>query len=175
MSESFRDFFGGCGFNIPGLGSPEQAYFLGGDIDPFDGVPSSISSIDGPLSYDGEPEPPAGYRMSTESSSSSDSETRLTPNPSSAQDVDPNSSPFIAPPSAQPSKTYGLDGVVDDEALVDLDEFDLEGFTQEEIRTYNSMAEPGQRLQDAVNPKKMRSLMQNLFSESPSSHSRRCI
>lgn len=41
----------------------------------------------------------------------------------------------------------------DDE--VDLDNFDLEGFTPEEVIRYNEIAEHGQRLQDALTPKKV--------------------
>lgn len=37
---------------------------------------------------------------------------------------------------------------------IDLNEFDLEGFTQEEIRAYNAMAEPGQRLESSVRRKR---------------------
>ena len=44
--------------------------------------------------------------------------------------------------------------VDEDEDTINLDEFDLDGFTQEEIRAYNAIAEPGQRLQDAVLSKK---------------------
>ena len=51
---------------------------------------------------------------------------------------------------------------------VDLDEFDLEGFTREEIIGYNSMAEPGQRLQDALTPKKVAASIQKAPSEIPS-------
>lgn len=49
---------------------------------------------------------------------------------------------------------------------VDLDEFDLDGFTKEEVNNYNSIAEYGQRLQDAVTPTKMRQLMQDASSKS---------
>ena len=33
---------------------------------------------------------------------------------------------------------------------IDYNDFDLEGFTIDEVRYYNSIAEPGQRLQDTV-------------------------
>lgn len=35
------------------------------------------------------------------------------------------------------------------EGFVDYGEFDIEGFTNEEIKAYNSIAEPGQKLGDA--------------------------
>lgn len=52
--------------------------------------------------------------------------------------------------------------VDEDEDTINLDEFDLHGFTQEEIRAYNAMAEPGQRLQDAVLPKKVAPSLQDI-------------
>ena len=51
---------------------------------------------------------------------------------------------------------------------VDLDEFDLGGFTQEEAMRYNEIAEHGQRLQDALRPKRVAASIQNVPSELPS-------
>ena len=65
---------------------------------------------------------------------------------------------FTAPPSVKDSgsekSTYTSASYE-----LDLEEFDLAGFTAEEIKAYNSMAEPGQRLQDAMTPKKVGSSM----------------
>ena len=60
-------------------------------------------------------------------------------------------------------KLEGSDYTSDDS--VNLDEFDLAGFTKEEVSNYNAIAEPGQRLQDAVTPKKMRQLMRDSSSK----------
>ena len=54
----------------------------------------------------------------------------------------------------------------DDE--VDLDNFDLEGFTQEEVIRYNEIAEHGQRLQDALTPKKIAASIRKVPSWLPS-------
>ena len=65
---------------------------------------------------------------------------------------------FTAPPSAEDSgleKSTDISGVYE----LDLEEFDLAGFTAEEIKAYNSMAEPHQRLQHAMTPKKVASSM----------------
>ena len=51
------------------------------------------------------------------------------------------------------------------EGKINLDEFDLEGFTPEEVMAYNSMAEPGQRLQDTLTPKRIPSSMQKSSSK----------
>ena len=51
---------------------------------------------------------------------------------------------------------------------VDLDEFDLGGFTQEEAMRYNEIAEHGQRLQDALRPKRVAASIQIVPSELPS-------
>ena len=53
----------------------------------------------------------------------------------------------------------------DDE--LDLDNFDLEGFTQEEAVSYNEIAEHGQRLQDALIPKKVAASIRKAASELP--------
>ena len=53
----------------------------------------------------------------------------------------------------------------DDE--LDLDNFDLEGFTQEEAVRYNEIAEHGQRLQDALIPKKVAASIRKVPSELP--------
>ena len=53
----------------------------------------------------------------------------------------------------------------DDE--LDLDNFDLEGFTQEEAVSYNEIAEHGQRLQDALIPKKVAASIRKAPSELP--------
>lgn len=65
---------------------------------------------------------------------------------------------FTAPPSAEDS---GSEESTDTSELyeLDLEEFDLAGFTAEEIKAYNSMAEPDQKLQDAMTPKKVASSM----------------
>lgn len=62
--------------------------------------------------------------------------------------------------------------MVDDveEDSLDMEEFDLEGFTQEEVKAYNSMAEPGQRLEDAVTPKRMREIMHSTSREPSKRH-----
>ena len=49
-----------------------------------------------------------------------------------------------------------------------VDKFDLEGFTQEEVMNYNEIAEHGQRLQDALKPKKVAASIQRFPSELPS-------
>ena len=49
----------------------------------------------------------------------------------------------------------------------DLDNFDLEGFTREEAVGYNEIAEHGQRLQDALAPKKVAASIQKGPSELP--------
>ena len=54
----------------------------------------------------------------------------------------------------------------DDE--VDLDNFDLEGFTPEEVIRYNEIAEHGQRLQDALTPKKVAASIRKAPSGLPS-------
>ena len=64
------------------------------------------------------------------------------------------------------SATPGRDLFSDDE--VDLDEFDLDGFTPEEAMRYNEIAEHGQRLQDALRPKKVAASIQKVPSELPS-------
>ena len=46
-----------------------------------------------------------------------------------------------------------------------VDNFDLEGFTQEEVMNYNEIAEHGQRLQDALKPKKVAASIQKVPSE----------
>lgn len=48
---------------------------------------------------------------------------------------------------------------VKEDGAADIEDFDIEGFTQEEIRAYNSIAEPGQSLGDAATPMKMRDMM----------------
>lgn len=48
---------------------------------------------------------------------------------------------------------------VEEGGTTDFDAFDIEGFTQEEIKAYNSIAEPGQRLGDAATPMKMQDMM----------------
>ena len=122
--------------------------------------------------------PPTGeHELSTKSSdernlSTSDSEgSSPTPIPRGASLLndllDLGSSPFTAPPSAQPPRVSDKLQLLDDEESVNLDEFDLDGFTQEEVNSYNSMAEPGQRLQDAVSPQKMQSLIRNATSGLP--------
>lgn len=63
------------------------------------------------------------------------------------------------------SATLERDLFGDDE--VDLDDFDLEGFTQEEAIRCNEIAENGQRLQDALRPKKVAASMQKVPSELP--------
>ena len=79
--------------------------------------------------------------------------------------ADLETSPLPTPPSAQPPRTFDKLQLLDDEESVDFGEFDLDGFTQEEVLNYNSMAEPGQRLQDAVAPQKMQELMQETPGE----------
>ena len=64
------------------------------------------------------------------------------------------------------SATREGDLFTDDE--VDLDKFDIEGFTQEEVMRYNEIAEHGQRLQDALRPKKVAASIQKFPSELPS-------
>ena len=53
----------------------------------------------------------------------------------------------------------------DDE--LDLDDFDLEGSTREEAVRYNEIAEHGQRLQDALIPKKVAASIRKVSSELP--------
>ncbi len=80
---------------------------------------------------------------------------------------------YQAPPRLKSSKPRPTrvkaikDGTQEQE--IDLDQFDLEGFTREEVIGYNSMAEPGQRLQDALTPKKVAASIQKVPSEIPSS------
>ena len=62
--------------------------------------------------------------------------------------------------------TLDRDLFSDDE--VDLDKFDLEGFSQEEVMNYNEIAEHGQRLQDSLKPKKVAASIQKVPSELPS-------
>ena len=83
---------------------------------------------------------------------------------SSYHGLDPNSSPFIAPTSAQPPSSQPAQDIEDS---INLEEFDLTGFTQEEVQLYNAIAEPGQRLQDAVTPRKMRESMRQVSSRLP--------
>ena len=78
---------------------------------------------------------------------------------------DRDQSPFPTPPSAQPPRIFDKLHLLDDEESVDFGDFDLGGFTQEEVHVYNSMAEPGQRLQDAISPQKMQGLMRNTSSK----------
>lgn len=58
----------------------------------------------------------------------------------------------------------------DDEVDLDnfVNNFDLEGFTQEEVMNYNEIAEHGQRLQDALKPKRVAASIQKVPSELPS-------
>ncbi|KAK0516357.1 hypothetical protein JMJ35_000960 [Cladonia borealis] len=58
----------------------------------------------------------------------------------------------------------------DDE--LDLDNFDLEGFTQEEAVRYNEIAEHGQRLQDALVPKKVAASIQKVPKRIRNSHTK---
>lgn len=74
---------------------------------------------------------------------------------------------FTTAPSAQTSKPEKITGIPEDDD-VDLEEFDLERFTAEEVRINNSMAEPGQRLQDAMTPKKVASSIAKPASRSSS-------
>ena len=66
--------------------------------------------------------------------------------------------------------TLDRDLFSDDEVDLDnfVDNFDLEGFTQEEVMNYNEIAEHGQRLQDALKPKKVAASIQKVPSELPS-------
>ena len=63
--------------------------------------------------------------------------------------------------------TLDRDLFSDDEVDLDnfVDNFDLEGFTQEEVMNYNEIAEHGQRLQDALKPKKVAASIQKVPSE----------
>ena len=65
--------------------------------------------------------------------------------------------------------TLDRDLFSDDEVDLDnfVDNFDLEGFTQEEVMNYNEIAEHGQRLQDALKPKKVAASIQKVPSEPP--------
>ena len=124
---------------------------------------------------DGSPSPKLDTSQVISPQSSNHEEIRLTPIPEQprfqtpvpTEGLDPNSSPFInTPPSAQPPRTFDKVQLLDDEETVDFDEFDLNDFTQEEVQSYNAMAEPGQRLQDAVSPQRMQGLMQNASGRS---------
>ncbi len=46
-----------------------------------------------------------------------------------------------------------------DENTTNFDKFDIDGFTQEEIESYNSIAEPGQKLGGVVTPQQTRDMM----------------
>ncbi|KAL2037071.1 hypothetical protein N7G274_010198 [Stereocaulon virgatum] len=73
-----------------------------------------------------------------------------------AEDCDSCSTFFSAPCLVEDSgseKSTETPGLYE----LDLEEFDLAGFTADEIKAYNSMAEPGQRLQDAMTPRKVTS------------------
>ena len=61
------------------------------------------------------------------------------------------SSYFKPPTLTEISASLGTEHVTDPDP-VNLEEFDLKDFTEDEIRIYNSMAEPGQRLQDTMTP-----------------------
>lgn len=76
-----------------------------------------------------------------------------------------NSGSSTAPLSAQPSEEFDKLELLDAESSIDIEEFDLHDFTREEVDIYNSMAEPGQRLQDAVTPNKMKGPTQDVISE----------
>ncbi|KAL6716151.1 hypothetical protein ACLMJK_005717 [Lecanora helva] len=81
--------------------------------------------------------------------------------------ADRGPNPPKALPSAQPPATTDKLKLPDEEDSPEFEEFDLSDFTQEEIQNYNTMAEPGQRLQDAVSPKKMQGLMQIASTQNP--------
>lgn len=129
---------------------------------PMDRVDCAVSSRPSSPKYEGSPSPDFNDCQ----------EYSLTPTPKGrkhqaslfTEGLDPNSSPFMTPPSAQPPRALDELHLLDDDETVDFDEFDLDGFTQEEVHSYNAMAEPGQRLQDAVSPQKMQGLMQKAGS-----------
>ena len=125
---------------------------------------------------DGSPSPnPATSRISAPEPSSCNgiklmpTLERLQPQtPLVIEGLDPNSSPFNTPPSAQPPRPSDKVHLLDHEETVNFDRFDLNNFTREEVHNHNAMAEPGQRLQDVVSPLKVQGLMQNASSRSKS-------
>jgi hypothetical protein len=72
--------------------------------------------------------------------------------PLSGYSSDQDSTFLATPPSAQPPRMQAQTEINTDEEedSAIFDEFDLEGFTQDEIKAYNAMAEPGQCLRDTL-------------------------
>ena len=109
--------------------------------------------------------PPSEEESSLEAESSSESYDKSKSDTNIEVNMGSAPSHTSTPPSAQPPRVDDGMRLLYREVTPEWGDFDLRDFTQEEIDNYNAMAEPGQRLQDAVTPNRMRALMQDISSK----------